>query len=428
MKETKENESTSLFSFLTGYVPTDKRESKEDFFTQAFAWILEQFPKFAIYYIDFLNEKLCRKADVNATIYGMVNGQKYKYEIETQRNLDDGHSRLDLLISVKADNDKKVYYICEHKVDSELSENQISRYMSLKSEINPDPSAEFYSILLTKDVKQHTQYADVRIVWGDVKELIDAFLVEDYLKSEREFIFVLEQLSMYLTEKGLENAKSVNKWDLINHNFDIDKFNKDSDIEKTLNHFMNKLSEDLDELKSEGKLEKIFPNLLNLSDANYKLICNKALWGRKGISIFGNEWDSNKSYNDVNLFKGAWKVGLFVGFLYNPSDHKIEPLNVQKGFDMVIILDGMGKRYSERINNASFDSMTETLKKNSADFNFIPFEELKNNYRLAVLRKSFMDVLSINGEFQNDIDVQYELFKKYAFEGINLMANAYANK
>lgn len=80
------------------------------------------------------------------------------------------------------------------------------------------------------------------------------------------------------------------------------------------------------------------------------------------------------------------------------------------------------------INNAAFDNMTEILKKNSEDFSFIPFEELKNDFRLAVLRKSFMDVLSENGEFQTDIEEQYKLFKKYAFTGMNLMANAYANK
>lgn len=428
MHATKDGESISIFSYLTGYVPTDKRESKEDFLTQAFAWILEQYPKFAYYYINFINKKICRKVDKNTTVYAISNGYNYKYEIETQRNLDGGHSRLDLLISTKADNDKKVYYICEHKVDSELSENQISRYMSLKSEINPDPSAEFYSILLTKDIKQHTQYADVKIVWGDVKELIDTFLTEEHLKGEKEYIFVLEQLSMYLAEKGLENAKPIDKSDLENHNFNIVKFDNDSCIEKTLSYFINRLKDDLDKLEYEDNLKKEFPNLSKLSEANYKLTCDKESWGRKGISIFGNEWDQKKSYNDVNLIKGAWKVGLFVGFLYSPRDHKIEPLDAKKGFDMVIILDGMGKCDSERINNAAFDNMTEILKKNSEDFSFIPFEELKNDFRLAVLRKSFMDVLSENGEFQTDIEKQYELFKKYAFTGMNLMANAYANK
>ena len=33
--------SKSIFSYLISYVPTDKRESKEDYLTQMFAWILD---------------------------------------------------------------------------------------------------------------------------------------------------------------------------------------------------------------------------------------------------------------------------------------------------------------------------------------------------------------------------------------------------
>ena len=52
----------SIFSYLISYVPTDKRESKEDYLTQMFAWILTNVTGFADAYIEFLaskNEAIC---------------------------------------------------------------------------------------------------------------------------------------------------------------------------------------------------------------------------------------------------------------------------------------------------------------------------------------------------------------------------------
>ena len=47
----------SLFSYLVSYVPTDKRESKEDYLTQMFAWILKNVEGVAHEYVRYLCEK-----------------------------------------------------------------------------------------------------------------------------------------------------------------------------------------------------------------------------------------------------------------------------------------------------------------------------------------------------------------------------------
>ena len=422
----RQDKSTSLFYYLVSYVPTEKREAKEDYLTQAFAWLLKEYEPFARYYIDFLNKKICSQDDTRTKVYDI--GNVKRIEIETQKELNDGQCRLDLLICSTM-LDKKIYYICEHKVDSVLSEKQIDRYMSLISEIDSDPSAEFHSVLLTKSIKQHTQTADIRIVWGDIKELIEDFLARESERGEKSvYGFILSQLSMYLTERGLENVKPVKEDDLRKHDFALTRFEKDSDIEKTLNYFMYRLMDDLENLKTQERLDNEFPNLKSLSEAEFNLQIPKPAWGRKGINLFGNEWDPNRDYNDVDLFKGKWKVGLFVGVLFSTTDHKIEPLEREKGFDVVVILDGKGKDDNKWIYNPTFYKMTERLKKKHDGFNFIPFEELKNQYRLAVLRTNFMDILTQNGEYQYDIDIQYGLLKETIYKGINLMADAYAGK
>ena len=47
----------SLFSYLVSYVPTDKREAKEDYLTQIFAWILANVENAANIYVKYLCEK-----------------------------------------------------------------------------------------------------------------------------------------------------------------------------------------------------------------------------------------------------------------------------------------------------------------------------------------------------------------------------------
>ena len=48
----------SIFSYLTSYVPTDKREAKEDYLTQMFAWILKNVDGYLAAYARFLSSKI----------------------------------------------------------------------------------------------------------------------------------------------------------------------------------------------------------------------------------------------------------------------------------------------------------------------------------------------------------------------------------
>ena len=91
----------SLFSYLTSYVPTDKREAKEDYLTQMFAWILENVNGFAWQYVKFLSEK-------NSAIPAPAK-ENFSCTVSTQETLPTG--RIDLLL--KCGN---IGFICEHKV------------------------------------------------------------------------------------------------------------------------------------------------------------------------------------------------------------------------------------------------------------------------------------------------------------------------
>lgn len=429
MKNKNDNkENDSLFKFLTGYVPTEKRESKEDFLTQAFAWLLKEVEGFSEAYIRFLKQN--EKKELPSNFEKIELPSKFEnIEIITQKELkgctrEDGkEGRLDLLISVNSN----TYFICEHKVDSELSEDQIKKYMDNKAEIDPTPTAKFYSVLLTKSVSQHKQPANVSIIWGDIKEFVDNFLQEKS-STEDKYRFLLEQFSFYLSERGLEKAKAINKDEL--EKYDYTKYKEDKymvGLIKTLDYFNYRL---LDEIQDDSELKRICPNIDKLSDAPYEPIFHRSRWGRRGIDLFADLWDprgKNKMKKEYDMSKPAWwKPGLFIGFLLDPKDHKLEAEACKCGLDIILTLDGVGKNYNIKKENQKLNSITNVLNIQDSQFDCLTIDKLKNPYRLVVLRRPLIDTLTVDSIFVEDIDKQYELYRKAIIEGLNLLGNACA--
>ena len=92
----------SIFSFLTAYVPTDKRESREDYLTQMFAWMLINVDGYVNEYAKFLCDK---NPDIKYPDDSEINPS-----VSTQEVIQGG--RIDLLIRMN----ENISFICEHKV------------------------------------------------------------------------------------------------------------------------------------------------------------------------------------------------------------------------------------------------------------------------------------------------------------------------
>lgn len=165
----------SIFSFIKSYIPTDKRNAQEDYLTQMFAWMLNNIHPFADNYISLL----CKKgSSINQISVNTI-------KIATQESIPLDQSgttgRVDLLLIV---NDK-IAFVCEHKVWSSLSDNQIDKYMKASNKLGEYDQC--YSVLLTVSGGQHTQYADIKIIWNDIYEMIkDNFDVYE----ERDKVFL----------------------------------------------------------------------------------------------------------------------------------------------------------------------------------------------------------------------------------------------
>ena len=79
---------------------------------------------------------------------------KYIYKVNTQYSVENGF--IDLVIIAS----NNIGFICEHKINSKLSEKQISKYFNCKDEIDANI---IKTVLVTKSDEQHTQEADISI-------------------------------------------------------------------------------------------------------------------------------------------------------------------------------------------------------------------------------------------------------------------------
>lgn len=302
--------------------------------------------------------------------------------VSTQTAVPSG--RIDLLITVNHD----MAFLCEHKVYSKLSTNQIQKYMDDSSLLGNE---KYYSVLLTSSTLQHTQKADVRIIWRDVYELFAEHL-KDY---DAENEFVLKQFLKYLTENGMGKAETIPP-------------------EAMLGYWPA--------IRLESQLAAIFRQLASLDFAalcpgieklgsGFAPACHKTRWGRIGIDMFP-----------------SWNPGLFAGVILDPYDHQLKPLDCRKGPDFVIFLESeyskndRDKRriYEKNIQSAKYRNLCRLLSAQSGSFRFEP-GIAKSKWRIAVLRLPLYDILY--GACQQA--EQADAIKEKMVEGINRIISLY---
>ena len=364
--------SNSIFNFIKSYIPTDKRDAQENYLTKMFAWMLDNIRPFAIDYIRLLYEKNNKIKPLNDIS---------DIKVSTQETISSGE--IDLLLRV---NDT-IAFICEHKVWSPLSKNQIAKYMENSKELGD--KYNYYSVLLTAGLNQQTQDADVKIVWGDVHELIKN-KIDSYDEKNKVF---LEQFMFYLEENGLAKSEAITNEALFS-------YWKVQQLYESLFGFFNQLLHEIPNLcKSDIKGIEAFG-----CPENYKPSFNRSRWGRCGIDFF-DEWNS---------------TGLFAGVLLNKDDHKIEPLDARKGPELMIIIDvdnNNKESYRNFINSDRSKQIEKNLENEHGDFNLILHKDLKNKCRYAVLRKSLFDILYK----KYTVDEQYSAIKNEIVRGVNFI-------
>ena len=367
----------SLFSYLKKYTPTEKRNAREDYLTQLFAWILEEFSDVKKEYVKFLIEKLDYK-DKN-----IILNSTHEITVETQKRVSNGI--IDLFIQIE----NNTAFVCEHKVYSDLMDDQIKKYMDCKEEYSVE---NLYSVLITYSKEQHSQKADISLTWKDIynffKEKFDVSRVNDNAMKyeERLTLFFVGQIMEYLQEEGMVEENLINKAALENWYYM-------KALEKNLRAVFNKLQKDGNYWK------EVCPALMKFDNPNeLKPECHKLMWGRIGIDFYEQ-----------------WNMGLFAGVILDPKDHRIYPENIENGPDFVIIIDCEKEKRKMYAESDFIKKLKKKFKNYTGEYTFI--SDLANEWRLAVIKRPLLDIIST----ANDEDEQEKAIKDEIIKGINLM-------
>ena len=347
----------SIFSRLFRYKQTEKMSPKENYLTEMLAWMIDSLPQFGQDYVLFLNSKCKEKLNFDANCPFTVSAR-------TQVAVKDGF--IDMVIIT----DQNLGFICEHKIDSELSNNQIKKYYDCRAEI--DSNLEFQTVLLTKSKGQHEQNPDIQIIWHDVYEFFsDPIRKESYNADEK---IIIEQFLKYLTEVGMGMKSSIQIGS-------VENYCEAMKLDQTLKGIFCEILDDTSwETKCNGLTDFV---------ASYNPGVPVKRWGRIGIE-----------------FSDEWKPSIFAGVVLDNSDHKLQGFNNQP--QLVVLIDCDPEVKNE------FQSLFTQIPNHEEGFSIDTSP--KNKWRLLILQKPLKEVLK---------HVEYEEQKKdisdEIISGINLI-------
>lgn len=304
-----------LLTSLRKYRPRENTDPLENFITESFAWILNNYPDFGCFFLKKIADRLPRAEEV------LFGAQNPKWE--TQKNFDGKYP--DMFCAYDGHN-----YIFEHKAWSRLHGNQLNNYRKYAE----DNFAERYSlILITGAAYLHDQNPDLALCWYDIYNWIDTWVKDAQKPVGIEFLFMLESFNHLLKKEGMGPPATIS------HEAIVSYF--------PARGFKNKIKDLL------GRADKMIAWENLIPEEHYQL----KIPGKKGKN--GEEWGRIGR----QLLKGGWDPGIFVGFMLNGSDHKVKPL-VSNSPDCSIIIDIDYKRSYDKsyVDYESYQKMVKDLE------------------------------------------------------------------
>ena len=366
----------SIFSRLFRYKQTEKMSPKENYLTEMLAWIIDSLPQFGQDYVLFLNSKCKEKLNFDANCTFTVSA-------ETQFRVTKG------IIDMMIETDCGYGFICEHKVDSSLRENQIKDYSECDKEINKDLT--FKTVLLTKSKDQHEQNPDIQIIWHDVYEFFSDPIRKEQYKADEKII--IEQFLMYLTEVGMGMKEAINPNGVTHYSAAIN-------VEPLLSSIFNDIYRDF----QKSDIEKQCPGLHDfLRESKFLLNTPGKESGRIGIK-----------------FSETWHPGLFAGVQLNNKDNSLQNFDSPQLVVIIDCMQGEKNNFQEKLWYKSIDKDKQSKEKTESGFRIQTTSD--NPWRVLILHKSLTTVLS---QCNEDYYEQMENIKKAIIDGIKWILNCY---
>ncbi len=378
--------SESLFSRLFHYRESEKLSPRENYLTEMLAWMIGNLKQFGHDYVEFLMTKCENKTSFDSS-------KSYSVCVRTQVNVkyekkDHFKNRfIDMVINTTGD----MGFICEHKVDSEVRENQIQEYASCQEQLNGSPNHKFKTVLLTKSTEQHTEKADISITWYDVyKYFSEKFNKGEYNCKPEEKI-IIDQFLMYLTEVGMGKRETINA-NAVEYYCDAMK------LETVLKSIFNDICTDV-------KWEEKFPRIKDFL-TDFDPFVSKETYSRNEIRRLGIEFTRN------------WNPGLFAGVQMNNDDDSLQSFDSPQ---LTVIIDCMEGKKSKYQNEGWFASIAKDKQsKEEIETGFHIQTDSDNPWRVLILHKPLTEVLKGTRYEEQKKDIKDEIVS-----GINLILKYY---
>ncbi|MCA9605573.1 MAG: PD-(D/E)XK nuclease family protein [Myxococcales bacterium] len=333
----------NLFLALRSYTPRPDRDPKEDFTTEAFRWLLASESELGATYAEHVLQRA-----------GVVAPAELAVDWRTQVRVD-ADDRVDI-IDMVGEVAGGPALVCEHKVWSALGHLQLERYRSDAQRLYPEGSV---IVLVTARRAQHSNDANVCLLWSDVYRIIQTWLAD----SERQ-LPIAEQFLDYLVHMGLGPPAPLSHEGIVAY--------------RPAMEFQARLPRQLEELT-----HHLDPPVLDAvrrftrSDAPPTFV--KERWGRVGIE-FASE--------------PSWDPALFVGVVLDGADHQVGLSHPDRGPDLSLILDYNFKRDAEawsRFSERVVRPIGARLSNGSHDFDVVVLPQ--NSWHPLHLRRPLLDAL-----------------------------------
>jgi hypothetical protein len=268
---------TSLLKALRSYRPRENHDPLENFITEAFAWLLRNHLGFGRFYLNKIRRRLQQsELPVGLTI-----------EWTTQLNLGGVFPDLVGLVGKEA-------YLFEHKAWSPLHENQLDNYRREGSRAYGEQN--YRLTLVVGSRQQLDQDPDLGLCWHDVH----AWIAEWQTHADYQPDHLFADFQALLESEGLGPPAPVSHESIL-------AYRSAKGFESTLSALVQRTS------------HHAWNRLFETEVVTCHLPWHRGLpggqdpWGRIGLNLLG----------DIP----QWSPGLFVGFLVDPADHRVEWLN-----------------------------------------------------------------------------------------------------
>lgn len=371
--------SESLFSRLFHYRESEKLSPRENYLTEMLAWMIDSLPQFGREYVNYL----CGKCEPN-----QIAETDNLFEVSAQTQVSVTNGFMDMVIKT----DRNIGFICEHKVDSQLSENQIQKYLDCHNEIDDSLNVIFKTVLLTKSTEQHKEKADISITWYDVYEYFSEKFNKGEYNCKPEEKIIIDQFLMYLTEVGMGKRETINA-NAVEYYCDAMK------LETVLKSIFNDICTDV-------KWEEKFPRIKDFL-TDFDPFVSKETYSRNKNEIrrLGIEFTRN------------WNPGLFAGVQMNNDDDSLQSFDSPQ---LVVIIDCMEGKKSEHQNTKWFTSVKDKQSKEEIETGFHIQTDSDNPWRVLILHKPLTEVLKGTRYEEQKKDIKDEIVS-----GINLILKYY---